>query len=146
MKDNKIYFVSSDIHSFYDEWMLALSNAGFEKNNSNHILIICGDIFDRGPKSYEVYKFIKSLPPERRILIKGNHEQIILNIVDVFNYYKSKMIIPPPFSLGYFDRSDFSNGTVGTLIQLYNHVHNKTFKINNIYDFLDFSTQETVIE
>ena len=42
------YFVSSDIHGFYDEWILALKNKGFDIKNPNHKIIICGDIFDRG--------------------------------------------------------------------------------------------------
>ena len=73
----KKYFAISDIHGFYDEMTLALTNAGFELDNPEHILIVCGDIFDRGKKPLEVYSFLRSLPKERRILIKGNHEALL---------------------------------------------------------------------
>lgn len=98
-----IYFVASDIHSFYDEFIEALSTAGYNKDNPEHILIVCGDIFDRGPKSKEMFQFITSLPKERLILIKGNHEQLFLDLVDKH--------LP--------ERHDFSNGTVNTICQLY---------------------------
>lgn len=64
----KRYFVCSDIHSFFDEWMSSLSDAGFDINNDDHILIVLDDIFDRGPKPWETYQFIKSIPLSRRIL------------------------------------------------------------------------------
>ena len=98
------YFVMSDIHSFYDEMKLALDNAGFNKENSEHILIICGDIFDRGDQTLEVLNFIKSLPRERRILIRGNHEYLL----------KSAMM------RGYLGGHDFSNGTAKTILHLAN--------------------------
>ena len=37
----KKYFVVADIHSFYDEFMKALNDAGFDINNEDHILISC---------------------------------------------------------------------------------------------------------
>ena len=52
------FFVSSDIHGFFDEWQLALNNAGFDINNPNHKIIICGDLFDRGRQSKEIVNFI----------------------------------------------------------------------------------------
>lgn len=61
--------------------MLALKENGFEVNNPNHILIICGDIFDRGTKPLDVYNFIRELPKERRILVRGNHETLLQELV-----------------------------------------------------------------
>ena len=55
------YFITSDIHSFYDEFIEALNKAGYDKNNKDHILIICGDIFDRGTKPLEIYEFLKNM-------------------------------------------------------------------------------------
>lgn len=74
------YFITSDIHGFYDEFMDALTRAGFDENNSSHILIVCGDIFDRGKKPLEIYDFLRSLPKERRILIRGNHETLLRDL------------------------------------------------------------------
>ena len=67
----KKYFVSSDIHSFYTPFIKELIKTGFDLNNEEHILIICGDLFDRSDESLKIYEFIKSLPKERRILIRG---------------------------------------------------------------------------
>lgn len=77
-----LYFVCSDIHSFYDLWQEALKDAGYDKYNENHTLIVCGDIFDRGDKPIEVYKFLRSIPKERRILIRGNHEYLLRDLYD----------------------------------------------------------------
>ena len=98
----KTYFVCSDIHGFYDEWMSSLDKAGFVKNNDDHVLIILGDIFDRGSKPWEIYKYIISLPNERVILVKGNHEHLLLDLV------KRKI----PLDI------DYHNGTYQTLVDL----------------------------
>ena len=94
--ENKKYFVVSDIHSFASELKYSLRQAGFNKKNKNHILIVCGDIFDRGDETVEVYKYLKSIPKKRCILIKGNHE------------YLYKELLTKSFP----DSYDFSNGTV----------------------------------
>ena len=93
---NKKYFVVSDIHSFASELKYSLRQAGFNKRNKDHTLIVCGDIFDRGDETVEVYKYLKSIPKKRCILIKGNHEQL----------YKELLTKTFP------NRHDFSNGTV----------------------------------
>ena len=94
--ENKKYFVVSDIHSFCSELKYSLRQAGFSKRNKNHILIVCGDVFDRGDETIEVYKYLKSIPKKRCILIRGNHESL----------YKELLTKSFP------DRHDFSNGTV----------------------------------
>jgi hypothetical protein len=48
-----------------------LTRKGFDACNNEHVLIVCGDLFDRGSESLKLYEFIKSLPKERRILIRG---------------------------------------------------------------------------
>lgn len=70
------YFVSSDIHGFFSIYMKALSEAGFDRENPEHKIIICGDLFDRGNEAVKLYKWIKTLPRDRRILIRGNHEYL----------------------------------------------------------------------
>ncbi len=94
----KTYFVTSDIHSFYDSLKSALRKAGFRKTNPDHILVVCGDVFDRGKQTMEVYDFIRSIPKKRRVMIKGNHEYLFEDLLDK----------------AYPDRWDFSNGTVRT--------------------------------
>ena len=92
----KKYFVVSDIHSFVSELKYSLRQAGFNKKNKDHTLIVCGDVFDRGDETVEVYKYLKSIPKKRCILIKGNHESL----------YKELLTKSFP------DRYDFYNGTV----------------------------------
>ena len=98
----KKYFVVADIHSFYIEMKQALQIAGFRKKNKDHILIVIGDIFDRGPDAVAVYKYIHSLPKCRRILIKGNHE-------DLYEELLNKK---------YPQNHDFHNMTVDTFCQI----------------------------
>ena len=101
----KTYFITSDTHSFYNELINELNKKGFDLNNSNHVLIFCGDLFDRGPDSQKLYDFIKSIPKERRILIRGNHEYLFIDLLykDIPDYY------------------DHTNGTVNTFITLTNN-------------------------
>jgi len=93
-------FCVSDVHSFYDELIKALDDAGFDKNNPEHALIVCGDCFDRGPQSAEVLSFLRGL--ERKVLIKGNHEQLLLDCCE----------------RGYWYPHDMSNGTYKTICDL----------------------------
>lgn len=54
------YFVSGDIHGFYDEWQSALKEKCFDISNPNHKIILCGDLFDRGHQPKEIIDFILS--------------------------------------------------------------------------------------
>ena len=92
------YFVVSDMHSFTLELKNALKLAGFNKRNKNHTLIVCGDVFDRGSETVEMYKFLTSIPKKRCILVKGNHESLYLDLL--------KKKFP--------DSYDYSNHTVDT--------------------------------
>lgn len=38
------YFIVADVHSYYDEMIKALTEAGFEKNNLDHIFVSLGDL------------------------------------------------------------------------------------------------------
>ena len=90
-------FCCSDIHSYYTALKRALDEAGFDKNNPDHWLVVCGDAFDRGPESEEVLWFLMSL--ERKILVKGNHDLLL----------EDCCMREIPYS------HDFSNGTVRTI-------------------------------
>lgn len=68
-------FVTSDIHSFYEPLIKALNEAGFDKNNEEHWLVVCGDCFDRGPDSEKLLHFLMQL--ERKVLVKGNHDLLL---------------------------------------------------------------------
>lgn len=96
----KKLFVVSDIHSYYTPLKKALDERGFDPNNENHWLIVCGDAFDRGGESEEVLHFLMSL--ERKILVKGNHDILLEDLCHR----------EAPFSY------DYSNGTVKTIEDL----------------------------
>ena len=69
------FFVVSDVHSFYTPLKKALDENGFNPNDENHWLIVCGDCFDRGDESEELLHYLMSL--ERKILVKGNHDILL---------------------------------------------------------------------
>lgn len=68
-------FVFSDAHGFTDVLVEELGKKGFEPNNPEHLLIGCGDFFDRGNQPKEMIEFLNSIP--NKVLIKGNHEILI---------------------------------------------------------------------
>ena len=104
------FFIVSDVHSFYTPMIEALNRAGFDKNNSNHWLISCGDNFDRGDESEKVRQFLLNLP--QKTLIKGNHEDLILDCCE----------------RGYPEWHDGSNGTMKTIIEL-GHAEKNGFEL-----------------
>ena len=75
------YFIFSDVHGFYDELMLAIDRAGFDKDNPEHIIVSLGDLLDRGTKPLQCLRFVNSLPSDRRILIRGNHEDLMEEVI-----------------------------------------------------------------
>lgn len=79
MKAKRKLFVVSDIHGHYTLMKQALDEAGFDKNNEEHIFICCGDLFDRGTENRKVYDYIRRLP--RKILICGNHDERLAEII-----------------------------------------------------------------
>lgn len=76
------YFVVSDIHSYFREFKDAIRKAGFDCGNDNHILILCGDAFDRGPDAKKLLDFLLQLQEcNRLIYVKGNHEYLMENLL-----------------------------------------------------------------
>lgn len=82
------YFVSSDIHGFFDEWQNALKEKGFDLNNPEHKIILCGDLFDRGSQPKEIIDFVLK-HKVKVILIRGNHEDLMEQMIE----RNSKVII-----------------------------------------------------
>lgn len=100
------YFCVSDVHSFFKELMVALDNAGFEKDNPEHILCVLGDMLDRGDGTIPLFKFVKELQSQNRLIyIRGNHEDLLRDCVDEIRAGS----IPSSYH--------FSNGTVKTICQ-----------------------------
>lgn len=101
------YFVISDVHSYYEQLIKALNHRGFEIDNPNHKVIICGDLFDRGPDSVKCFEFVQRLANENRLeYIMGNHEDLLIECLA--QIYKGVDI----------DRHHDSNGTLDTIAQI----------------------------
>lgn len=98
----KRYFVVGDVHGYFKEMMDSLTQAGFDRDNPNHIFVSLGDLLDRGWQPSECLKFVLSLDRNRRILIRGNHETLMENMI----------------ARGYALSHDIRNGTVGTAVIL----------------------------
>ena len=94
-----IYCVS-DIHSFYTPLKKALDEKGFKENSEDHLLVVLGDVFDRGGESQQVYEFLNNLT--NVVLIRGNHEDLMEAI----------------WERGYCKSHDVSNGTLRTIEDL----------------------------
>lgn len=121
----KKYFCSGDIHSFFDEWQMSLQNKGFDKNDPEHTVIICGDLFDRGPQTIECFEFVKKLAKENRLIyVRGNHEELLEMCIHSIKR-RSK--------LGSHHKS---NGTIKTLSHFMNC--NEYDILCNIFNFKQF--------
>ena len=96
-------FVVSDIHGFFDEFKFALDEAGFDPQNEEHFLIVCGDTTDRGHQPYEVIHFLTNLiDNDKCVVVKGNHETLLLECCERGEWYSH----------------DMSNGTFDTICEL----------------------------
>lgn len=93
-------FVVSDIHSFFTPFKEELNLKGFDNNNPEHYLVICGDVFDRGDESEELLEYLLSI--NNLIYVKGNHEYLLEQMIQ----------------RGYPHNHDYSNGTVKTVLDL----------------------------
>ena len=76
----KKIFVVSDIHGHYYDLKKALEKAGFRVNDEAHLLIVCGDCFDRGEENRAVFEYLNKI--QNKILIKGNHEDMLTLLLD----------------------------------------------------------------
>lgn len=103
------FFVCSDIHSAYTPWIEALNKAGFDENNPEHKIIVCGDLFDRMDESLQVYDFVKDmLEKDKLIYVLGNHESLMEECI----------------LRGYAASHDWHNGTAKSIIDLAPHAKN----------------------
>lgn len=96
------YFIFGDVHSYFNEWIEALQEAGFDPLNEDHAIISLGDLLDRGPNAQMCLDFVNNLPDNRKILIKGNHEDLMIDAIN----------------RGYFKSHDYHNMTNDTVKQL----------------------------
>ena len=75
-------FAVSDLHGHYTEFKRDLEKSGYDRNNKDHLLIVCGDIFDRGTESKELYSFLRELQEEgKAIILRGNHDNMFIDFL-----------------------------------------------------------------
>ena len=78
-------YAASDVHGGYDRFVALLSTYGLVDASGawaggNAVLVIAGDMFDKGPKGLEVIDLVRALQPEAAaaggavIATLGNHE------------------------------------------------------------------------
>lgn len=105
----KRYFVVSDIHSFYEEFISAINEQGFDQNDSSHIVVICGDAFDRGDSSVKLFEWMKIMKNQDRLVyIRGNHEDLLEKLIQDIRKQRN------------IDRHHISNGSVKTIAEFCN--------------------------
>ena len=72
-------YAISDIHGCYDEFQRMLDNISFSDGDR---LFLAGDYIDRGPKSYEMLRWLEN-PPNNVIAIRGNHDEEFASCIDL---------------------------------------------------------------
>ena len=122
MNQRKI-FVVSDIHGHYSILAEALKNAGFDKNDPDHLLVCCGDYFDRGNENLEVLQFFERL--RHKVLLRGNHEDMLLKLLH------TGKLLP----------HHYINGTMATLNNLFGK-----YSIDPLDDTIDFSGKTRTVD
>lgn len=115
-------FVVSDIHGHAAELNAALSGAGFDPHDDSHLLICCGDFFDRGTENAEVLRYFERL--DRVIMIKGNHDARLLEIMNT----------------GRLGEHDVMNGTIETVLEFFGK-----YSVVDLRTPVDFSGKTSTI-
>lgn len=116
-------FVVSDIHGHYTLLKAALDEKGFDENNNDHVLVCCGDYFDRGSENLQVLKFFERL--KNKVLLRGNHEDLLMKVLDQ----------------GRLQPHNYINGTLQTITEFFgNNV------IDPVDDSLDLSGKSRTVD
>jgi len=66
-------FIVGDIHGCLDEFQTLLNEASVAADNT--LVICCGDLVNKGPKSCETVTFIRSLGCNAIRSVRGNHDE-----------------------------------------------------------------------
>lgn len=76
------YFIMSDLHAQYKLFLKALDEASFDMDNNNHILVLAGDILDRGTTGNKLISYLETLIEKKRVIgTLGNHDLFLVDIL-----------------------------------------------------------------
>lgn len=127
------FFVLSDVHSFYEPMMAALEKNGFDINNPDHHIVICGDLFDRGPDARKVLNFMQKLNSLNRLVyVGGNHEELLFQCL--------QEVVRGQGVSYHHD----SNGTTDTICQITGlNRYDLSFRLFDLQKFYDDITELT---
>ena len=113
----KRYIFISDVHGEYDKMILSLNAVNFDKNKD--VLVSLGDLFDRGPDSKKVLEFVMSCP--KRILIWGNHDLRLQELVDGAHYNKYDRMNGVPDTVRSFLGENISDWAIPAALFRFSH-------------------------
>lgn len=119
----KKLFVVSDPHGHYTLLKAALDKSGYDPDNEEHMIICCGDYFDRGKENTEVLKFFER--QRSKALLRGNHEDLLLKLLI------TGKILP----------HHYRNGTFATLENFFGK-----YFIDPVDDSIDFSGKTRTVD
>ena len=106
------YYLLTDTHGYYDEVINALTNSGYFADNGKKLIVICGDLLDRGDKAQQLEAWaFEGLKNGEIILVKGNHEDLAVDFMNNLNKYLTYNIT---------ETHHYKNGTVKTFLDLTN--------------------------
>ena len=116
-------FAVSDVHGHCTLLREALNEAGYDGENPHHLLVCCGDYFDRGKENVEVLKFFER--QKNCVKLKGNHEEMfkkLLNDGKILSHH-------------------YSNGTIQTILDFFG-----PYAIDPVTDIIDFSGKTGTVD
>lgn len=117
------YYACSDIHGYYTQWKDALKKAGyFDDVSPNKKVVVCGDLLDRGKEPVETVAFAMDLlAKDELIFVKGNHEDLLLQLIDHFSDYREDIL--------WGDSHHNHNGTWESALSLANMTEWQAFRM-----------------
>ncbi len=123
------YYVIADPHAYFKEMKQALTEKGYFNDTGPKKLIICGDLFDRGKQIRQLQDFVLDLiKKDEIILIRGNHEDLMLDLV-----HKIKSYLPCPESShhglnGTYDTAIYMSGMKRREIEQFPEIFTREMK------------------
>lgn len=94
------YFIVSDLHAQYDLLIQALIRADFDMENEEHVLLVAGDVLDRGTQGDQMILFLEKLILKDRLLgVMGNHDKFLIDVIN--QDFKLKTVLWNSYNNGF---------------------------------------------